>query len=197
MAAQKLRTIRLYGSLGIKFGRVHKFVVSNTSEAIRALCSQIEGFEAEFKNIRCAIRIGSSVVNESDIKKGALKNPVGKDDIRIAPVPHGSGRNGALQTVLGIILVVVGYFAFGTTTAAGVAMIAGGAGMAVGGVVMMLSPTPKLDGNRDSPENRASSNFNGPVNTSAQGNPVPVLYGELMVGSYVISGGIESEDLVR
>jgi predicted phage tail protein len=36
--------------------------------------------------------------------------------------------------------------------------------------------------------------FNGPVNMQAQGNPVPVAYGETWTGSAVISGGIFSED---
>ncbi|HCW20974.1 MAG TPA: phage tail protein, partial [Achromobacter sp.] len=49
---------------------------------------------------------------------------------------------------------------------------------------------------RDSPDNGASYNFNGPVNTSAQGIPVPVLYGRMIVGSAVISAGIYAEDQV-
>ena len=40
----------------------------------------------------------------------------------------------------------------------------------------------------------ALHNFNGPVNTTAQGNPVPVIYGEMIVGSATISAGIYSED---
>ena len=47
---------------------------------------------------------------------------------------------------------------------------------------------------KDGPNNGASYNFNGPVNTTAQGNPVPLLYGELFVGSSTISAGIYSED---
>ena len=46
----------------------------------------------------------------------------------------------------------------------------------------------------DGPDNGASYNFNGPVNTTAQGNPVPLLYGEMFVGSATISAGIYSED---
>jgi len=46
----------------------------------------------------------------------------------------------------------------------------------------------------ESPDNGASYNFNGPVNVTAQGNPVPVLYGEMMVGSVTVSGDMYSED---
>ncbi|HNQ32149.1 MAG TPA: hypothetical protein PKJ93_00055, partial [Methanoculleus sp.] len=35
----------------------------------------------------------------------------------------------------------------------------------------------------------------GPVNTMAQGHPVPVGYGEMIVGSAVISAGIEIDEV--
>lgn len=66
--------------------------------------------------------------------------------------------------------------------------------MAMGGVMQMLSPPPKGLGAQDSPNNRPSYSFNGPVNTNAQGNPVGLLYGELVVGSAVISAGIYAQD---
>ena len=49
-----LRTIRLYGKLGARFGRVHRFhLESNTvAEAIRALDSQLIGFRAFMVNAK-------------------------------------------------------------------------------------------------------------------------------------------------
>jgi predicted phage tail protein len=64
----------------------------------------------------------------------------------------------------------------------------------LGGVAQMLSPQQKGLSSKDSPDNGASYNFNGPVNTQAQGNPVPLLYGRMIVGSAVISAGIYAED---
>ncbi|MFH7897305.1 tail assembly protein, partial [Acinetobacter baumannii] len=40
-----LKTIKLYGILGQKFGREFKLDVANTREAMRALSVQIAGFE--------------------------------------------------------------------------------------------------------------------------------------------------------
>lgn len=190
MATQKLRTVRLYGHLGVKFGRTHQFAVASAAEAIRALCSQFEGFREAISKVNVAVRIGARVINEADVRAGRLSEPVGNDDIRIAPVPIGSGKNGVLQTVLGIVLVVAGVYTGNPT------LIASGASLVVGGVIQMLTPTPSLDKDRDGPNNTPSYNFNGPVNTSAQGNPVPVLYGRMMVGSYVVSGGIYNEETV-
>lgn len=57
-----------------------------------------------------------------------------------------------------------------------------------------MSPMAKGLGTMDRPENRASYSFNGPVNTSIQGSPVGLLYGQLTVGSAVISAGIYAQD---
>lgn len=41
----ELRTVRLYGKLGAKFGRVHQLAISSPREAIKALCVLYSGFE--------------------------------------------------------------------------------------------------------------------------------------------------------
>lgn len=45
---QTLRTIRLYGEAGRRFGRIHRLALDTNSvaEAVQALCSQIAGFRA-------------------------------------------------------------------------------------------------------------------------------------------------------
>ena len=50
----------------------------------------------------------------------------------------------------------------------------------------MLTPVPEAP-TEDEPN---SFQFNSPINTSIAGLPVPILYGERMVGSVVISAGI-------
>lgn len=194
--SEKIRTIRLYGKLGARFGRVHRLAVANAAEAARALCVLLPGFKQELatseeRGIRYAVFVGKENVGED-----RLHEPPGNQDIRIAPVLHGSKRGGVLQTIVGVVLVVVGavisYFGGGL----GAPIMKIGAAMILGGVVQMLSPQPRGLSAKDSPNNGASYNFNGPVNTTAQGNPVPILYGRLVVGSAVISGGVYAEDQV-
>lgn len=92
------------------------------------------------------------------------------------------------QTIIGAVLIVAGtYFGQGW-------MVNMGYSLALGGVAQMLSPQPKGLGTQDRPDNKPSYNFNGPVNTSAQGNPVPLAYGLVLTGSAVISAGIYAED---
>lgn len=69
-----------------------------------------------------------------------------------------------------------------------------GVSMMLGGVVQAISPQQKSLSTKDGPDNGASYNYNGPVNTTAQGNVIPVGYGRLRVGSAVISAGIYTED---
>lgn len=185
----KLKTIRLYGKLGAKFGRVHQLAVANAAEAVRALCVLLPGFESHLAHAPGGYTIFSGRQN---LGLEQLSHPSGSDDIRIAPVPSGAKSGGIFAVVTGVVLIAAGFFTGGATW--GPAMMMMGAGMAVGGVMMMLSPQPPGTASADSSANNPSYAFNGAVNTEAQGNPVPLLYGELIVGSAVISGGIYAED---
>lgn len=197
-----LREVRLYGRLGAKFGRVHRLAVSSAAEAIRALCVLIPGFERELSDSEAHGVRFACFVGKRNIGEDAMRHPVGGDAIRIAPVLAGAKRAGLFQTILGAVLIVVAsVYSGGVAAAFSAGGWAGttavlGASLMLGGVVQMLSPQQRGLSAADSPENGASYNFNGPVNTSAQGNPVPLLYGRMIVGSSVISAGIFAEDQV-
>ena len=188
--SERIKTVRLYGKLGAKFGRVHLLAVRTAAEAVRALSVMVPGFD---QYMRDAPQKYAVFAGRDNLAVEQLGHPTGRADIRIAPVPAGAKQGGLFQVIVGVILIVVGYFTGGTTW--GPAMMMMGAGMAISGAIMMLSPqTSGSTSAEDGPNNRASYAFNGPVNTVAQGNPVPVLYGELIVGSSVISGGIFVEE---
>ncbi len=187
-----LTTIRLYGPLGSRFGRVHRMDVSSLAEAIRALGSQLKGF-SEYLTGSKDRGIGYTVFyDKKNLREDQLQVPVGKSEIRIAPVIIGAKRGGIFQIILGAVLVVAGFFLMGTPF--GMPLIKLGAGLILGGIAQLLMPAPKGSSSKDKPENTPSYAFNGPINTQAQGNCVPVLYGELIVGSAVISAGISAVD---
>jgi predicted phage tail protein len=195
----RLRTVRLYGRLGSRFGRSFRLAVNSPAEAVRALCVQIKGFEqwlmeSKDHGVAYAVFIGKRNLAEDE-----LDTPPGGEDIRIAPIIIGAKEGGWFQIILGAALIAAGVFisgmSFGLAAPIGQALIGMGVSMIVGGVVQLLAPSPK-GGTRDRPENTPSYAFNGPVNTQAQGNPVPVLYGELIIGSAVISAGIQADDEV-
>lgn len=190
----ELKTIRLYGKLGTMFGRVHRLVVDTPAEACRALSVIIPGFEqymsiAHMQGIRFAVFKGKHNISQEELKHGC-----GGSEIRIAPVIVGSKSSGLFQTILGVALIAAAAFAPGLSIAASNIIFNIGAAVALGGVVQMLSPQAPGLSSRQSPENTPSYAFGGPVNTTAMGNPVGLLYGEREVGGAVISAGIYTND---
>ncbi|MFS8375058.1 tail assembly protein [Xanthomonas campestris] len=199
-AIPKVRTVRLYGVLRAKFGKEFRLAVASPAEAIRALSVQLPGFQAFLMGAKDRGLTFAVFNGRRNLTQDQLHDPPGDDAIRIAPVLQGSKRGGTLQTIIGAALIVVGaavnIMSGGSLAIIGTPLINAGVAMVIGGVVQMLSPTPKGLGTQESPDNRPSYAFNGPVNMQAQGNPVPVAYGDTWTGSAVISGGIFAEDQV-
>ena len=180
-----MKTIILYGDMRQKFGREFRLDVKTPAEAVRALCSQLNGFRGYLHNhANDAFKVFVGGRNASD----EIGSPCSdREVIRIAPVIQGAGSVGRI--VLGAALVALSFvpgLQFAAPTLFGL-----GASMVLGGVVELLSPTTSTDtATAESVTNTPSYNFNGPVNTTAQGHPVPLCYGEMIVGSAVISAGM-------
>lgn len=200
-----MQTVLLYGFLGKQFGRVHRYDVKSPAEAVRALCVTLKGF-------RQALADGGAyrvmVAGKEALSMDRLAEPISqRETFRIVPVVAGAGR-GIGQVILGAALI---YFsgglagAFGATaatattaaTAGAFGITAGtftalGASLILGGVSQMLIKPPSSQ-SQEAIENQPSFAFNGAVNTVAQGNPVPVLYGgPLLIGSQVVSAGLST-----
>lgn len=194
-----VREIKLYGKLGATFGRLHRFDVASAAEAMRALCVMVPGFEHALLNSQSQ-GVGYAVfLGKTNLSGETLHFPAGQEPIRIAPIITGSKRGGLFQVLIGAALIAASFFVppagvLGFSALSAGAVFSMGAAMALGGIVQLMSPQPKGLGTADRPENGASYNFNGPVNTTAQGNPVPLLYGEMIIGGAVVSSGIFSQD---
>ncbi|UAN56964.1 tail assembly protein [Serratia sp. JSRIV004] len=197
------RTVRVFGPLRqfVKDNQkgIIELCVQTPGEAIKALCTVLPGFEtfmrtSKAKGLTFAVFNGKRNIGREELDFS------GSGEIRIVPVIIGSKKAGMFQTILGAVLVVVGAIgmspwgqAFGGG-AWGSAALQMGAAMMIGGVVQMLSPMQGGLARRESPENKPSYAFGGPVNTIAQGNPVPILYGKRQIGGAIISAGIYAED---
>lgn len=201
-----LRKVRLYGKLGAKFGRVHELAVDSCAEAVQALSVIIPGFQHEILTSKERGVGYACFVGKRNLKEENLNDPCSSNDIRIAPITLGSKRSGLFSIMLGAALFFVAPHiapalfsagvSGGTSLAIGAAAASLGQMLMLSGVVQLLSPQQKQLSTKDSPDNGASYNFNGPVNTTAQGAPKPLCYGELFVGSATISAGIFSQDQV-
>lgn len=191
---ETFRTIRLYGVLGATFGREFKLSVASPKEAIRALCVLIPGFE-RFLNTSKQRGLTYAVFSgKRNLTNDELVMDQGIADIRIVPVVVGSKRGGIFQTILGVALVAAAIWMPGVGIAASNIMFQLGGAMALGGVVQMLSPQTTGLASKQSADNKASYAFGGVTNTTAQGNPVPLLYGKRRIGGAIISAGIYVDD---
>jgi predicted phage tail protein len=193
-----MKTIILLGELGKRYGRKHLLDVKSPAEAVRALCANFKDFAA-FVSASSDRSVGYRVLNMRDeVSEHELHNPASR---RITIVPVVAGAGGKIgQILLGATLIAAAILVpglaavtlFGTTTLASVTFGVG-LSLALGGVAQMLAP--QLESNGPQEEQQPSYVFNGAVNTSAQGQPVPIGYGRMIVGSAVISAGISVEDI--
>lgn len=191
-----MREIILTGELGKKYGRRHRFAVKSPAEAVRALRANFKDFEKTILDMDKAGTTFAVFNGRENINAEQLTvQKTGK--IVFAPVIQGAKRGGILQIILGVVLIVVGYFTFGATSPYGAALISAGIGSTLGGFVQLLTPQPSGYGGQEQEGNRPNNIFNGAVNTTAQGHPVPVGYGRMIVGSAVISAGIVTSDMVN
>lgn len=181
-----LRTIKLYGELGRRFGRVHHLAVESVAEAVRALCVTLKGFEQALRDHPHGFHV--LVGREDRADESRLAYPVGTGEtIKLIPATAGS-KSGLFQTILGAVLIVVGIFTGFTP------LIQLGAAMVLGGVAQMLMPAPKQTPGSDD-TTKQSYVFSGAVNTSAQGTAVPIGYGRMIVGSQTVSMGMTVKEL--
>jgi len=191
--SERLVKVKLYGHLR-KFGREFDLFVKSPAEAVHALSIMVPGFKhyletAEHRGMAFAVFNGKQNIGEEELSLGA------KEEIRIAPV-YGGRKSGTIQVIVGAILIaagVVGNVMFPANPVSPF-LINAGIAMVVGGVIQMLSPTARGLKTKNDDENTAAYAFGGPVNTTAQGTPVGILYGYREIGGAVISAGIYAED---
>ena len=193
-----LKKIRLYGILAKKFGKEFRLDVENTREAMRALCVQVPGFEhfmlhAHEQGLEFAVFQDKQNISETELDMSTSAKV-------IKVVPRVMGAGGAFQVILGAVMIAAAFVTGGTSLAAWGALqgalFGAGVGMMVGGVAQMLMPKVEAIQDQNQDGNKANKGFGGAVTTVAQGNPVPVLYGQREVGGFIASAGQYPEDLM-
>ena len=176
---------------------------------------------ASERGIGYIVQVGKAAIDEVD----EIHNPTGQDEeISITPVLAGAG-GGVGKIIAGVALVAIalinpfGAAAIGTFGGTPIAVASLmptvgyiGASLILSGTAQLLSPQPAdlpgLTGggspsrrdsfnpvNNDPADNRSSYIYNGAVNLTAQGNPVPICYGRMRVGSVVVSAGVSTTDI--
>jgi predicted phage tail protein len=205
-----MRIVKVYGPLAKFLGqRSFKFAVKSPAEAVRLLLAnfpQLHSHMAEYDYKISVGRLQLPIAEDNNV----LHYPTANNEaIRIIPVISGAGE-GAGQILAGVGLIALSFLLpgagiFGATSLFGQAAVAGGFFTGVGtvlstvglslaltGVSQLLAPTTTLATGADSDfDPRKSYSFSGIQNVARQGVPVPIVYGEVLVGSIVVSAGID------
>ena len=198
------RKIKLYGELaefvGCKEFDVATSVVKTPANAVRFLTSNFKGLEQHIIKHDYQVKVGDYIIDEQE-----FMFPSGESDIHFIPVIQGAGGAGRIiggiaMIGIGIATGGVGFGLFSATGWAGAgfvtkALVYGGGLLALSGASQMLAPQPPEPDYSNGQDPRISFNFSGIQNVTRAGTPIPLVYGEIFVGSVVISAQIDTEQV--
>jgi len=189
------RSVYLQGELGERFG--HKFIVNtdNYADIFKCINANRPGWmpyvrKCHEEDIAFIVETEDGALDQTD-----LLTPIAKGDITISLVPAGS-KKGIGKIIVAVILIYimvttgmdVSKGATWMMTAAGDLTIKGAmavsftTSLAMQGIQQLMAPDPAVD--QDSSTDYL---FSGGANTAVEGDPIPILYGELRVPGRPIS----------
>lgn len=189
-----LRTINLHGELADSFGRQFRLDISSANEAVRALSVQLCGFRQTVARGEYHVLVGGAYLGEDEL----LMEISSSVDIDIVPVPAGSKDSGVLKVILGVALIGISFGVsasglFGIEALSKSVVLGMGAGLALNGLGLMLSPTPTLSSS-ESADDTPSYVFSSALNITEEGNCISLCYGVFVCGSLVTGSGLSVKD---
>ena len=205
-----LRKLKLYGELAEFVGhKEFEIQVDSLAKAVSFLVNNFPQVEKYMNPQYYQVKVGNYAVNEEEIH-----HPIGQEDIHFIPVIAGAG-GGTGKILLGAALIGLAFATGGASLTfaqvplanagalTGVAFSSGiakaavylGGALVLSGVSEMLFPLPKPQEFKSEQDPQLSFSFSGTQNTSRAGTPVPIVYGEIVTGSVVISGAIDTQQV--
>ena len=185
-----MQRVRLVGEIS-KFGSSWEADCANIRDIFKLIECQTPGFrqhmtQAAEAGVAYEIKRGEDFLESAD----ELLLSLNEEDIIITEVPAGA-KSGASKLIAGVLLIAAVFFPplagvmstviTGELTV-GALLFTMGANLALAGISQLMAPGPETDTKQEE-----GYLFQGPQNNIEQGLPVPVCYGELMVGGAPIS----------
>lgn len=179
------RKVYLVGEIEKRFGSEFSMNATSYADIIKCIDCNRPGFrryllECAENGIDFAINFADKSVEEKD-----LITPIKEGDVTIATVPAGS-KSDTAKIITGIILFAIsgplGEMAFTGAATLGKIMASVGVALAMQGVQGMLAPDPATEDQEEE-----GYLYTGDTNIIVEGDPIPLLYGELRVAGQPIS----------
>ena len=197
-----LKTIKLYGDLKEITGHSELDAhVNSVGDSIRFLLMNWPQLEAHMNKQHYQV-----LTDGTDIGEEEIHYPVA-EEIKIVPVIAGAGGNTG-RILLGAALIGLAFTTGGASLAglkagtafqgaawwaSGATMV--GASLVLQGVTNILFPLPKPEKFENDQDPRISFDFGGTPNTSRAGTTHPIVYGEIITGSTVISMNLTTDQV--
>jgi predicted phage tail protein len=216
-----LRTVKVYGHLAEHCGQsVFEAMVRVPADAIKFLLCNFPELRGLMRDGYYKVAVGPHDLQLADCPE-QIGYPLAVDDVvQVIPVVSGAGGGGVGKILAGAALiglaiaapgagfVGMGFAKTGVATsllaapgfaaASAAAVIAGNVGiaLALSGVAQIISPQlPSLPEFDNDPRRANNFGFSGIQQTAREGSTIPVVYGETLVGSIIISQGLNVDEV--
>lgn len=190
-----LRNVYLDGELGEKYGSKLKMRASSVADVFKCIAGNDPKFQMYLKDcteknigFMCEVQ-GTPLKDDRELLLNFQEG-----DMYISPQPMGSKSGGAkifAAIIAAVIIYATGGFAVdpsvgwaftkGAINAKGIAAISATASLALTGIQQMMLPDPSTDTQDE------SYLFQGSGQVMVEGDPVPLLYGELRIPGRPVS----------
>lgn len=172
--------VHLHGILGNKYGKIHKFAAKSPKDILNALEANHSEFRKDLKELALK-NVHYTFIYDNKWLKGAslLDNKIKVKEVHVIPSVLGAGPIAAASTTAAVIFW---------------ASIIISIGSAIYSYVQAgKMEFPQIPGSTGTSTalNRSLA-FSNRENIIEQGNPVPLVYGRMKVGSFVIQSSIKT-----
>ncbi len=182
------RKVYLVGEIEKRFGSEFSMNVNSYRDIIRCIDCNRPGFreylfDCHEKGIGFTINFAGK-----DIEKEDLVVPIKEGDVTITAIPAGSEMNPLMKIVAAIALIYIGVVTAGAGYAGASSFFMGmGISLGMQGIQELLAPDPATEAEEDE-----GYLYAGDTNIIIEGDPVPLLYGELRIPGQPISAALNN-----
>lgn len=215
----KLYSVYFHGTLGDTYGFQKREVMgASVQDVFAGLTSGLpDTFRDTILEGSWHIVLGETLEEELSpldkyLSSELVTFPTEENELHVFPAIIGAGGKGIGQIIIGVVLIIIAIvitvfippagpavwgMAAATWGSLAVGLAVAGVLSIAGGIMAMLTKPPTMASfaNGVGIDQRPSFIFNGVVNNTEQGVPVPLVYGKHLTGSTIISASLAVEQI--
>lgn len=198
-----MTNVIIHGELGKVFGANHTFKLEKLMDVVKALNANNSGFKEHILSLFYkGVHYNMVNLNKPNQKWDSIEEyskEEAPDEIHLVPEIAGAGLVAAAVGAIGVIAGAIG----GIVAAVSLSSIGGfllnlAVGLLIQGIMTLLFPVELPKTSAQTVETKIDTSsyiFTNLQNNAIQGFPIPLVYGEMRIGSNIIATNVVSEDL--